>query len=44
MKRGGSRCFPLFSYTTLLSYCHNVTKLGLAQDVAYKVRLNKNVA
>ena len=44
MKRGGSKYFPLFSYTTLLYCCHNVTKLRLAQDVAYKERLNKNVA
>lgn len=44
MKREGKLMLPLFSYTTLLSYCHNVTKLGLAQDVAYKERLNKNVA
>ena len=41
MKRGEADASLSF---LIPPYCHNVTKLGLAQDVAYKERLNKNVA
>ena len=47
MKREGKLMLPslfLYHLIVFLSYCHNVTQLGLAQDVAYKERLNKNVA